>query len=204
MDDFIKRKANARSLAKRKLVCGVGVNDSLFLIMNIVNGKEVVYQPYRAWKNMLGRCYDPILHERQPTYIGCEVCPEWLIFSNFELWFLTQDWQGKELDKDIISQGNKVYSPATCCFISSQLNTLLVARDAARGACPMGVSWCKQNKKYRAKIGIGGKSKHLGRFNIMEEAKAAYDSAKYAEIHRHAMMQDDPAIREGLLNWVVE
>jgi len=204
MDNFPKIAASKHSLATRKLVYGVGINDAWFHICPRINGKQVMYKPYRIWTHMLERCFSAKLHEKFPTYRGCTVCEEWLIFSNFDSWMNEQDWQGRELDKDILFQSNKLYSPATCCFISKSLNLLLNAHGAARGDLPLGVDWHKARKKYRAKICINGKNKHLGLFKTPEEAKAAYNSAKYAEIHRHAMMQDDPLIKAGLLNWVIE
>jgi len=204
MNDFIKIKANARSLSHRNLVHGHGTNDVSFMVYSTVNGKQVMYKPYRIWTHMLERCFSAKLHEKFPTYRGCTVCEEWLIFSNFDSWMNEQDWQGRELDKDILFQSNKLYSPATCCFISKSLNLLLNAHGAARGDLPLGVDWHKARKKYRAKICINGKNKYLGLFKTPEAAKAVYNKAKYAEIHRHAMMQSDPAIREGLLNWVIE
>ena len=44
------------------------------------NGKTT--RVYKSWKSMLQRCYDSKYHERQPTYIDCEVCNEWLCFQN--------------------------------------------------------------------------------------------------------------------------
>jgi len=203
MNDFIKVAASKQSLARRRLIQGVGTNDSWFHTCPRINGKQMTYPPYNVWKSMLHRCFSAKYHEEHPTYIDCKVCDEWLTFSVFEKWVLTQDWQDKEIDKDIISQGNKEYSPATCRFISHELNTLLTAHGAARGLYPMGVTWHERSKKYRARININGKEKHLGIFKTVAEAKAAFDSAKYAEIHRHALMQDDPEIKAGLLRWIV-
>jgi len=203
MVNFKKIAATARSLSHRKLVYGVGVNDSWFMVEPTIDGKRVIYQPYRVWNSMLQRCYDSVFQNRQPTYIGCTVCEEWHLFSAFEAWMLAQEFEGLALDKDIINQGNKIYSPATCRFISKSLNSLLTAHNAARGDYPMGVSWHEPNKKYQATIRINGKKKYLGYFQTASEAKAAYDKAKYAEIKRHALMQSDSEIKSGLLNWVV-
>jgi len=204
MDDFPKIKASNNSLANRKLVYGVGLNDAGFAVKPIINGKRMYYKPYQVWTNMLLRCYDSTCQSKHPTYRGCTVCEEWLIFSNFDSWMNEQDWQGNQIDKDILKQGNKIYAPEYCRFISPSLNKLLTASDAMRGSYPIGVSLGKQSGKYKASISINGKGKNLGRFNTPEEAKAVYNKAKYAEIRRQAMMQTDPLIRDGLLNWVVE
>jgi len=203
MKDFIKVAASKQSLSMRKLVQGHGTNDAWFHTCPRINGKRVFYKPYQTWSHMLRRCYDSKLHEKYPTYIGCIVCDEWLTFSSFEKWMLTQDWQGIALDKDIIKQGNKVYCPEYCRFISQALNKLLTGSDAIRGAYPMGVSLEKKANRYRSQIRINGKQKLLGCFKTVQEAKFEYNKAKYAEIRSHAMMQSDPAIKAGLLNWIV-
>jgi len=204
MDNFPKIEATAMSLGNRKPVYSVGINDSRFQVYSRINGKRVRYKPYTVWMSMLKRCYSSKHQEKYPTYVDCEVCEEWLIFSNFEKWMLTQNFDGLALDKDIIKQGNKVYCPKYCRFVSTALNNLLIGCDAARGNYPLGVSWDKEKEKYQATMAINGKHKHLGTFKTVEEAKAAYDKAKYAEIKRHALMQTDPLIRAGLLKWVVE
>jgi len=204
MNDFIKIKASNDSLSMRRLIHGVAINDAWFQVQPTINGKQVVYTPYRTWKNMLERCYSSNLKKNRPTYKGCTVCKEWLTFSNFEKWMLAQDWQGMALDKDIIKQGNKLYCTEYCMFVSPVLNNLLIGSDAARGDYPMGVCWDKQRKKYLACIRIKGKNKYLGRFKTVQEAKAVYDNAKYSEIRRQAIMQDDLEIKAGLMNWVVE
>jgi len=204
MDNFPKIKASKQSLAQRKLVKGVGINDSWFHVNPKINGKKRIYKPYSTWSTMLQRCYSDLFQEKYQTYIGCTVCDDWHLFSNFEEWMLTQEFDGKEMDKDLVKQGNKIYCPEYCRFISKSLNSLLLGNDASRGDYPMGVSWYKQTEKYQARIRINGKLKHLGYFKTVQEAKAVYDKAKYAEIHRHAMLQDDLEIRAGLMNWVVE
>lgn len=49
------------------------------------NGKDT--RVYKTWTDMLQRCYDEKYQKRQPTYIGCEVCDEWLNFQNFAKWY---------------------------------------------------------------------------------------------------------------------
>ena len=48
-------------------------------------------------------------------------------------------------------------------------------RDNASGL--KGVSWVKQQRKWAARLTMGGKEKRLGRFDTKEEAAAAYDRA---------------------------
>lgn len=80
---------------------------------------------YAAWANMLQRCYCKDFHVRQPTYIDAEVCSEWHNFQVFAEWFYENyptDGKRYELDKDIKLDGNKIYSPDLCVFVSRAEN----------------------------------------------------------------------------------
>jgi len=124
--------------------------------------------------------------ENHPTYEGVDVCEEWLNMSNFVAWLEKQDWEGKELDKDILCPGNKVYSPETCVFVTRQLNALLCGSDASRGKYPKGVYYSKAERKYAAMFRFYGKNRWLGRFRTSEEAHRAYCKAKAAHIREIA------------------
>jgi len=80
---------------------------------------------YKKWISMLKRCYTTSPY--QPTYEHCYVCDEWAYLSNFTLWMDQHDWEGKQLDKDLLGDGYK-YSPENCCFISGKLNILIEPR----------------------------------------------------------------------------
>lgn len=77
---------------------------------------------YSIWSNMLKRCYCHKTQRRQPTYKGCTVCVEWHNYQNFAKWFEVNYIKGLHLDKDIRSQGEKVYSPETCMFVTCAKN----------------------------------------------------------------------------------
>jgi len=80
---------------------------------------------YKKWNSMLQRCY--ATRVSQPTYEKCYVCVRWQYLSNFTLWMNTQDWVGKQLDKDLLGDTFE-YSPEKCCFISRELNSLIEPR----------------------------------------------------------------------------
>lgn len=86
---------------------------------------------YMAWINMLKRCHCPNWLSLRPTYIGCTVCDEWHNFQVFDRWYNdNRPPNGKfDIDKDIKINGNKIYSPSTCIFVSRQEN----ARFATQG-----------------------------------------------------------------------
>jgi hypothetical protein len=123
-NQFIEKPASKKSIAFRKPVHGVGINDADYEIHPTINGKKAMCKYYRSWHSMLERCYSKKVQARQPAYKGCTVCDEWLTFSNFKSWMIKQEWQGKALDKDIRVKGNKVYSPETCMFVTAKENTV--------------------------------------------------------------------------------
>lgn len=96
----------------RELVYGVGVDDLDYPKKKLLpNGKYSFCPYYQRWRGMIRRCYSKAQLGKNPNYEGCTVCDEWLTFSNFKSWMEKQDWEGKELDKDLLVRGNKVYSP---------------------------------------------------------------------------------------------
>jgi len=102
-------------------VCGVGfLGDGEH--KPVVNGKHT--KTYITWRNMLGRCYSDKVQVKQPTYIGCTVADEWHNFQNFAQWFDENYVEGYDLDKDIKFEGNKIYSPENCLFVSRKENNI--------------------------------------------------------------------------------
>ena len=71
-------------------------------------------EEYIKWISMFVRCYDDKYHERQPSYIGCTVAEP---FQNFQIF---AEWYNHN-----IYEGNKIYSPATCCFLPKEINTAI-------------------------------------------------------------------------------
>ena len=142
-----------------KLVCGVGINDSDYATRKfetiVVNGKQkrklIWACPfYQTWKSMLERCYSTKYQDKYPTYKGCSVSKEWLTFSNFRAWMMTQDWQNNQLDKDLLFEGNKVYSSETCVFVSGIVNNFTIDRGASRGEFLIGVAWHNPAEKFQS------------------------------------------------------
>jgi len=187
-------------LPKRKsgLVCGVGVNDVDIQISCQVNGKQVVCKIYFAWASLLQRTLTENGRKKKRRYRGSTICPEWILFSNFRSWVVCQDWEGKELDKDILVPGNKYYSPETCCFVDRKINGLLAYKHSTNSSLPIGVAFSEKSGKYTSKISIDGKATHIGSFSSMNDAADSYITAKSEEIRRHGRMQTDPRIMIGL------
>jgi hypothetical protein len=171
---FIEKPSDKASIGNRKLVCGVGVNDSNYITSYTIEGKKLRCPFYERWKNILTRCYSSAHHKMHPSYINCSICNEWLSFSNFKAWMIKQDWQNKEIDKDIKISGNKIYSPSACMFIDSKVNKLLCDSASNRGNYPIGVSFNKKAKKYRSYCYADGKQVHLGLYSSVKEASNVY------------------------------
>ena len=182
-----------------KKVCGVGINDSKEPTI-IIHNKKVVWKcPYYVkWVSMLHRCYKNTY--KNPTYSGCTICEEWIYFSNFKSWMETQDWEGKDLDKDLLVYQNKVYSPETCCFLEHKINTFLHTNVKIRGKHPLGVSFNNRDKLYMGKVKIGnGCIKHLGCFKNQHDAHRAWQKAKATLAFDLALEQTDERVKQGLM-----
>ena len=136
---------------KKKPVFGIGINDVEFSCQPTINGVRAKHLGYVSWQNMLSRCYDAKVLERQPAYIGTTVCSEWHKFSNFLVWFNKNFNTGLVLDKDILYRYNKMYSPETCLYVQPIENTFIITCTRSRGELPLGVCTYK-NKGFRATI----------------------------------------------------
>ena len=159
---------------------------------------------YRVWKQMLTRAHDPEYHKTHPAYKGVTVCKKWLVFTPFKGWMEQQDWQGKQLDKDLIYPGNQEYSPDACCFVSQELNSLFTG-GSARNGLPRGVSWNSKRKKYVAVCSIKGRDKHIGYYNTVSEALNAYLEVKRQVIEHAAAQVTNKRLANGLLfrSWLL-
>lgn len=147
---------------------------------------------YDAWWHMLGRCYNPKYHEKEPTYKGCTVSKEWLNFQNFAEWYYNNyyeiEGQQMALDKDILVKGNKIYSSDTCVFVPQNINMLFVKCDKSRGNLPIGVYYKKRTGKFQAYCSVynfeENKSEkiHLGYYDTPEKAFEVYKQFKEQNI----------------------
>lgn len=188
-----------------RLVHGIGINDADYVVqvketVGYVDGtqkqKLIWLCPfYSTWKSMLRRAYSNKYKENRPTYQEVSVCQEWLTFSKFKAWMETQDWEGKQLDKDILVEWNKLYSPETCVFVSGNVNSFILNTEACRGEYPIGVCWDKQKRKFRAQISkLKGKQRFIGYFDTQQEAHLAWAKAK-RELLEQLIIEENLEIR---------
>lgn len=202
MSKFIERPATKLSLAKRNSVHGIGINDANYIVNPRVDGKVVRCPFYLVWSNMIERCYCQRFQLRRPTYIGCTVAKDWLTFSAFKMWMEKQDWQGKQLDKDILILGNKIYSPESCVFVSGAINSLLANNEIIRGEYPQGVSFFKRDETYKAQCKVNGKTKHIGYFKTINKAESAYlrfKSDLILKVARESEAASNPRLQAALI-----
>ena len=175
-----------RNRITNKRVCGIGINDADYNVtIHDETGKKIIWTcPYwEKWRSVLKRCYLSSYHVTHPTYAGCSVCEEWHLFSNFKSWMETQDWENKQLDKDLLIYQNKVYSPETCVFISNKLNMFFNVNQNKNQKHKIGV-WKsnklhRNRKEYMCKIQNGtGKQEYVGVFYTEQEAHYAWQIRK--------------------------
>ena len=174
--------------------------------INSRNTKE-----YDLWYSMLQRCYSTTLKKKRPTYEGCKCSDNFKSYEYFYEWCNKQigfGVGGFELDKDLLTKGNKVYSENTCVFIHKDINMVLTKSTASRGKYPIGVHWSKRDKAFVAMVCKNkGKQEYLGHFKTEIEAFNAYKQAKEAFIKEQAEKwesQIDPRAYNALMNYTVE
>ena len=196
----------------KKKVYGVGINDANYVVqvketIGYVNGKrkqKLVWECpyYRVWKDMLKRCYSNKYQERYPTYIGCTVADEWLTFSVFKSWMEKQDWEGMQLDKDLLFSGNKVYSAETCVFVTRVVNSFMSESGSARGEWLIGVCWDKAANKLisRCSNPFTNKNEYLGLFDCELEAHQAWRKRKLELAYLLAEEQTDERVAKALID----
>lgn len=190
---------------KDKLIHGVGKNDSPEPVVDhtIVNGKKKMTWKcpyYSAWYRMFDRCYGDTYRLRSPSYRDCYVAESWHKFSVFREWMASQDWEGNQLDKDLLMHGNKVYSADSCVFVSPQVNRFLTDRTADRGLYPLGVTLRPLNGTFYARCHnpFTIKQEFIGSFSCEFAAHIAWQARKHQHSIALAEIQADPRIAEAL------
>ena len=197
---FEERPASKRSLARRGVIKGVGINDAPYQVSYRDNdGKNNICPYYGHWYNMMVRAYCPHYHKKKPTYIGCSVDERWHKFMDFRRWMENQDWEGKYLDKDIKMMGNKIYSPDTCLFVTLEVNSLLLCGRSSDGnGYPIGVRYDKQIGKFRTELSVDGKTTYIGCYDTVEETQEAYVKAKSKRI-KEVAGKYEPEVKDALI-----
>lgn len=164
-----------------------------------INGKHTV--AYNTWINMLQRCYDEKLHKRNPSYSNCYVVDDWLDFQKFNEWFDLNYIENYQLDKDLLFPGNKIYGPDTCCFLPKEINVTLI-KPLNERLYPTGVY--KRYNKFVVRVKENKKSKIVGSFCNIQDAKIAYTVAKQKQLDTLVQKYENTistSAQQALLNY---
>jgi hypothetical protein len=191
--------ANKSSKTKRATICNFGINDADYVVSPKINGSREPCPAYATWRGMIQRCVDPDYKNMRPAYKDVTVWHGWQRFMAFRRWWLCNYVEGWELDKDIFSDVNKIYSPSTCIFIPQWLNVFLTERP--NSDTPKGVFYEEQRRKFKASVKYENKTINIGRFETQEQALSAYTAEKIriAEARRWEI---EP-IRGGIFDRVI-
>lgn len=184
---------NLVPLKRRKNAYGVGILDVDY---DVAPAGGDLCPFYSRWRSVLMRCYYPEHHRKHPSYIKCTVCSEWMRLSKFKKWMQSQNWQGMDLDKDIIKYGNKVYCPEYCRFVTPETNGW-ASGTVGRGSLPIGITM--SGKKYHAQCNLNGVTLSLGDFHSFSQASAAYLEVKMLDFERVIAVQTDEGVVAGLV-----
>lgn len=182
---------------KSKLVYGIGINDSEHSVFDAAGGETC--KIYKTWHDMIGRCYSEKIHKKNPTYKNCTMHEDWVIFSNFRAWMQNQDWEGKQLDKDLLVYGNKVYSPSLCVFVDANVNSFLTENKNGKNKLT-GAFFHKSTGKYQAscKNPFTKKLEYLGLFDDESKAHLAWKKRKHELACQLADLQADDRVSAAL------
>ena len=159
-----------------------------------------------CWRGMLERCYCDRMKKIHPAYYGIStVCEEWLNFQVFAKWYNENVYQiGTErmhLDKDILFEGNKIYSPDTCIIVPQSINELFhtSGRKVKDSDLPHTIK-----RAANGRYSVTYKGKSLGIRDTVEECTELYLDAKRKHIREKVEEMKDEMpekVQKILLAW---
>lgn len=130
----------------------------------------------QVWTDMIKRCYYDKRKDGIYQKENVKVCEEWKCFKTFFDWCINTKVSNYNpkfyIDKDILGEDRKLYSPETCIFVPRRVNNVLV--HVRHTSVAPGV-----RKQYRAyQVYITKKKEFLGGYKTLLEASAVYKVAK--------------------------
>lgn len=175
------------------LVHGFGRNDLGF-------GNATKNELYAYWKRIVLRSCCKKYKRKYVHYKDTKIAPEWLTASVFIAWASLQEWEGRQIDKDILYPDKNIYSPETCTFVLPATNNFVLARERGRGDYPLGCCEIKGSDKFQAYCGnpFSKKQENLGTFKTPQEAHEAWRKRKHELAQLVAETEIDPRIIEAL------
>jgi hypothetical protein len=183
----------------RSLIYGVGEND-------VMIPEFTKTRTWRTWAGIIRRtdCRDLKWLKSHKSYEGCTLDLRWYKLSAFKEWIEQwEDYQNKEVDKDILIPGNKIYGPDTCLMVTPIVNKWFMPNPNSSSDLPRGVSKANKDckKPYFSQIKtIFGKKENLGYFWTIEEASASYEKARKEQIQILIETETDPRVIKAMLD----
>lgn len=103
---------------------------------------------YKEWVSMIKRVYNPT--KKSESYKNVSVCKDWHNFNKFFTWHILNYKEGYELDKDVLqyNQEKKIYSPKTCLYIPSHINTYLRCLKSSNTSGCTNVNFNKKRNRW--------------------------------------------------------
>lgn len=159
-----------------------------------------------CWRGMLERCYCDRMKKIHPAYYGIStVCEKWLNFQVFAKWYNENVYQvGTErmhLDKDILFEGNKIYSPDTCLIVPQSINEIFHSSGKKKKDADLPYTIIRAA---RGRFAVSYRGKALGVYDTVEEASNVYLKSKRDYIRQkvESMKNELPdKVKEALLSW---
>lgn len=166
-------------------VCGVGFPGEGYPTLNEEGRANHCYQ---SWVSMLGRVYGEVKSKSLDRYKrnGVKVHEDWHNFQNFAEWYHNYPYvkeEGWHLDKDWRVLGNTVYSPDTCAFVPSRINTFFCYDHDKKGYHRRGIHGGGDKWYCQVGSGVANESILHGPFKTDKEAfmKYAHEKLKLAQ-----------------------
>lgn len=147
--------------------------------------EQGLLKEYRIWSNIVVRCNGGYakLHEEFYKF------ESWLKWASNQKGFMKLDSNGNifQLDSDLFSETEKIYSPTSCVFVPAEINSLCKP-NVNRTDLPRGVHmFGSKSKPYSVSIRFDGVSKNLGCYTTLEEASLV---SKEARLNRVKFLED--------------
>ncbi len=166
--------------------------------------KQELEPRYSVWRNLIGRCYSDKVRNHK-IYADCEVCKEWHNYQNFAEWYDDNIYQvGTErmhLDKDILFENNRLYSPGTCLIVPQSINELFHSngRKVKDKDLPYTVK-----RTTNGKYSVSYKGNLLGICSNVDDCIELYINAKRNHLREKVNELNDELpekVKTALLNW---
>ena len=171
------------------------------------DGKTYHTKASAVWHAMRQRCGVGGSKKANAAYADCVMSENFLKFQFFAEWCQTQIGYGLpnyQIDKDILLEGNRVYSEVNCVFVPQELNSFFCSRSGPVSDLPKGVTRCKNS--YSARFAPASVSGYLGMFKTVEEASQSYQDARNKGLARwlRHFQNDEFVIDQRVTNALAE